>query len=109
MSQRMRLTVNCAMDLGRYLVCPPFALFRATTVNSADCALCLLHIITPQRLPWDQQICGIKVGVFSETVKQVQLAWTSKNDEGALSNLDKQTLNEWYILNTSSQVASMML
>ena len=56
MSQRLRLTVNCAMNLGR--------------------------------LPWDRQICGVNVGVFSETAKQVQLAWTSKNVEGALANLD---------------------
>ena len=74
MSQRLRLTVNCAMNLGR--------------------------------LPWDRQICGINVGVFSETAKQVQLAWTSKNFEGALANLDKQSLSEWYILNASSQVSS---
>ena len=74
MSQRLRLTVNCAMNLGR--------------------------------LPWDRQICGVNVGVFSETAKQVQLAWTSKNFEGALANLDKQSLSEWYILNTSSQVSS---
>ena len=74
MSQRLRLTVNCAMNLGR--------------------------------LPWDRQICGVNVGVFSETAKQVQLAWTSKNFEGALANLDKQSLSEWYILNASSQVSS---
>lgn len=46
-----RLTVNCAMNLGR--------------------------------LQWDQQICGVNLGVFSETAEQVQLAWTSKNVEGA--------------------------
>ena len=56
------------------------------------------------RLPWDKQTCGINVGVFSETTRDVQLVWTSKNKDGALANLLNQSLSEWDIKDPTAKV-----
>ena len=56
------------------------------------------------RLPWDKQTCGINVGVFSETTRDVQLVWTSKNKDGALANLLNQSLSEWKITHPIAKV-----
>ena len=49
------------------------------------------------KLPWDEQTCEIDVGLYSQTLAEVNLTWTDNNDEGALAGLEHQVTAEWFI------------
>ena len=55
---------------------------------------CHFHLA---RLPWDMQTCEVDVGLFSQTVQEVNMTWTDNNNEGALANLEKQVNSQWFV------------
>ena len=55
---------------------------------------CKMHLA---RLPYDEQLCGLKMGPYSQSEAEVVLKWTERNNGLALSNLDSQENSEWEI------------
>jgi hypothetical protein len=55
---------------------------------------CRMHL---ERLPYDEQLCSLQMGPYSQSEAEVVLRWTQRNDGLALSNLDGQQNAEWEI------------
>ena len=54
--------------------------------------------VTPAKLPWDEQVCGMYIGPYSQANDEVSMQWRTEDGvTTAFPNLENQRSAEWFI------------